>query len=209
MASFAPRSHTRDLPWVTHSTAPRCCPLLAGSGRGRRPVSTAWHKANCLPTESCIFFGRYWFFEAIKITDGEYLGGVELPISQTQGMWALQPGSRFFNRWQHHHSNPDTLAPHPAEADHGHAVVPGMPQQTPRDTAAPGKAHSRAVAPASAYACNWPGLIPPGAAPGIAWPKIGSWESLPEIQFQKMQLLTMPLWDRGSLGSPCPQASTV
>lgn len=100
---------------------------------------------------------RSWCSEAIKMTDGEFLGGVWLLTSQAQELWALQAGSRCFSRRRHHHRSPDRVTPQPPEAGHGCAVMPGVCHTAPRGNSALGKAHSRAGVPAGAYACNWPG----------------------------------------------------
>lgn len=161
----------------------------------------------CLPTGSCLC-RRFWFSEAIKMTDGEFLGGVWLLISQAQELWALQAGSRCFSRWQHHHSNPDTVTPQPPEAGHSYAVTPGVLHLTWRKFCS-GQDSWQDWGASRNLHLQLARFIPSSTAPKIGWPKIELWESLPQIKLQKTQLLMMSQWDKGSLWKPRPQAPSV
>lgn len=158
--------------------------------------------------QEAVLCRRCWFSEAIKMTDGECLGGAWLLIPQAQELRALQAGSRFFSRRRHHRSNPDTVTPQPPEAGHGCAAAPGVPLWAQRDFCS-GQGSRQAWGASRNLRLQLARLIPPGTAPKIAWPKIGLWESLPEIEPQKTQLLTMSQCDKGSLWTPCPQAPSV
>lgn len=152
--------------------------------------------------QEAVLCTRSRFSEAIKVTDGEFLGGVSLLISQAQELWALQAGSRFFSRWRHHHSNPDTIKPQPPSAGHGCAVAPSVPHWGQREFCS-GQGSQKGWGASRNLLLQLARLIPPGTAPKIAWPKIEQWESLPEIELQKTRLLTMSQWNT------YPQAPSV